>query len=122
MKVEDIKPKILKVDETEGTFGTTATTWSDSEVTWSDADAIWGGADTLADPAPQMLSSRILKSANQVVQDIKSGFLGVATVRPTMIGVSDIGAVTPTEVVLVAGQPMGLLLSLTYPTTGTVTQ
>lgn len=120
MKIEDVKPKMSRVGKTTANFGETDTTYSDSEVTYSSLLQIYGGQDTVFDEGPRNWGVSEEKTKNKIILDDKTKTKVVLDSKPNNKVILIQERERYYDVVLGANMPMGLLLSLTYPTEITV--
>lgn len=93
------KPSIIGIQKTSAIFQADSITYSQAGIKYSQAGLFWGGSDKKGGVGPTML--------------------GVQTVKPNNIGANTFPMPKTFTITLQAGQPMGLLWALTYPTTTT---
>ena len=115
--VEDVKPKLDYIERSQSTFGTTSITYNDTVTQYSSSSDIYAGSDRIQGAAPmlQVINEEKSKLLTEGVGELVPSLKRIRDEKPSLRVVDDASMVG--TVTLYAGMPMGLLLTVTYPTT-----
>lgn len=114
MKIEavvDNKPQIAHIESGGPEFQDSTTTYNEAGVTFNEAGVLYGGSDTFQDTSPQVEYVILRKAQVAQVYADKAQIGYVLNEKPKI----DVVFGQSTVALGLQGQPMGLLLALTYP-------